>query len=60
MREPSSEAWRSCRSTLPLAHSWEALGADATPQMLDGSDGVGHSPAATAAWLRATLGGGPS
>lgn len=33
------------------SHAWEVWGTDATPDMLDGSGGVGHSPAATAAWL---------
>jgi hypothetical protein len=37
----------------PPIHSWEAWGAAADSALLDGSGGVGHSPAATAAWLRA-------
>lgn len=34
-------------------HSWEALNLAPDPNLLDGSGGLGHSPAATAAWLRA-------
>ncbi|MFL5804400.1 MAG: hypothetical protein ACJ8CR_21985 [Roseiflexaceae bacterium] len=41
--------------TRPL-HSWEAFGAHPSAALLDGSNGVGHSPAATAAWLRAAAG----
>lgn len=33
------------------AHSWEAWGSEADPAVIDGSGGVGHSPAATAAWI---------
>ncbi len=33
-------------------HSWEAWGGPPDPAVIDGSGGVGHSPAATAAWLR--------
>jgi hypothetical protein len=33
-------------------HSWEAWGDEPDPGLLDGSGGIGHSPAATAAWLR--------
>ncbi|HEY0738978.1 MAG TPA: prenyltransferase/squalene oxidase repeat-containing protein [Herpetosiphonaceae bacterium] len=36
------------------AYSWEAWGATPDPALLDPTGGVGHSPAATAAWLRAT------
>jgi hypothetical protein len=35
------------------AYSWEAWGVEADPAILDPTGGVGHSPAATAAWLRA-------
>ncbi|MBV8882538.1 MAG: hypothetical protein JO235_00860 [Chroococcidiopsidaceae cyanobacterium CP_BM_RX_35] len=35
------------------AHSWEAWGTDPDPALIDASGGVGHSPAATAAWLHA-------
>jgi hypothetical protein len=37
----------------PPIHSWEAWGTTADSAQIDGSGGVGHSPAATAAWLRA-------
>lgn len=33
-------------------HSWEAWGSDPDPALLDGAGGIGHSPSATAAWLR--------
>ncbi|MEN9938903.1 MAG: hypothetical protein RLZZ387_5482 [Chloroflexota bacterium] len=39
--------------TTPV-HSWEALGVPPDPALIDATGGVGHSPAATAAWLRAT------
>lgn len=35
------------------AHSWEAWGTEPDPAMLDVYGSVGHSPAATAAWLHA-------
>ncbi len=35
------------------AYSWEAWGTDPTREILDASGSVGHSPAATAMWLRA-------
>lgn len=38
------------------AHSWEAWGVDPDPALIDGAGGVGHSPAATAAWLSAARG----
>jgi hypothetical protein len=34
------------------AISWETWGEEPDPAMIDGSGGVGHSPAATAAWLQ--------
>lgn len=37
-------------------HSWEAFGTVPDPTLIDGSGGIGHSPAATAAWLRAAAG----
>lgn len=37
-------------------HSWETWGGEPTPDLLDGAGSVGHSPAATAAWLQATEG----
>jgi hypothetical protein len=36
----------------PPTHSWEALGKEAPSLLPDYSGGIGHSPAATAAWLR--------
>ncbi|HEY1012649.1 MAG TPA: prenyltransferase/squalene oxidase repeat-containing protein [Herpetosiphonaceae bacterium] len=36
------------------AYSWEAWGATPDPAIIDGTGGVGHSPAATAAWIAAT------
>jgi hypothetical protein len=41
--------------TTPV-HSWEALQAAAERGVIDETGGVGHSPAATAAWLRASQG----
>jgi hypothetical protein len=46
-------AWQPMGVGTPLTHSWEAWGGSADPAFLDGSGGIGHSPAATAAWLRA-------
>jgi hypothetical protein len=40
----------------PPAHVWEGWGIEPDPKLLDASGGVGHSPAATAAWLRASSG----
>lgn len=37
-------------------HSWEAWGTNPDPALIDGAGGVGHSPAATAAWLKAAAG----
>jgi len=37
-------------------HSWEAWGTYPDPMLIDGAGGVGHSPAATAAWLKAAAG----
>lgn len=39
--------------TTPV-HSWEALGLAPDPHLFDAAGGIGHSPAATAAWLHAT------
>lgn len=53
---------RTLIASLPLrpgttpVHSWEAWGSHPDPALLDRSGGMGHSPAATAAWLRATTG----
>jgi hypothetical protein len=44
------------RAGTPPAHVWEGWGLDPDPNLLDASGGVGHSPAATAAWLRASSG----
>ncbi len=44
------------RPGTPPAHVWEAWGTEPDPRWIDGSGGVGHSPAATAAWLRAASG----
>lgn len=38
------------------AHSWEAWGAGHDPALINGVGGVGHSPAATAAWLNKAAG----
>ncbi len=38
------------------AHSWEAWGDTPDSAPIDGSGGVGHSPAATAAWLHMAVG----
>lgn len=46
-------AARPARAGTPPVHSWEAWGSDPDPSLLDGSGGVGHSAAATAAWLHA-------
>ncbi len=45
------------RAGTPAIHSWEAWGIHPDPQLVDPTGGVGNSPAATAAWLRAA---GPS
>jgi hypothetical protein len=37
----------------PAIHSWEAWGSEPDLALLDGVGSVGHSPAATAAWLHA-------
>jgi hypothetical protein len=41
------------RAGTAAVHSWEAWGTNPDPDVIDGSGGVGHSPAATAAWVRA-------
>jgi hypothetical protein len=43
------------RAGTPPAHVWEGWGTDPDPNLIDASGGVGHSPAATAAWLRASV-----
>jgi hypothetical protein len=37
------------------AHSWEGWGTNASPALIDGAGSVGHSPAATAQWLRVAM-----
>lgn len=48
------------RAATTAAHSWEAWGVEPHPELLDETGGVGHSPAATAAWLHAARAGGIS
>lgn len=36
----------------PPTYSWEALGKEVYPALIDQSGGIGHSPSATAAWLQ--------
>jgi halimadienyl-diphosphate synthase len=36
-------------------HSWEAWGSSGGAEMIDGTGGVGHSPAATASWLETAV-----
>lgn len=38
------------------AHSWEAWGTVPDPALMDASGSIGHSPAATAAWMHAARG----
>jgi hypothetical protein len=40
------------RAGTTAVHSWEAWGTEPDLSLLDRSGGIGHSPAATAAWLR--------
>lgn len=42
------------RPGTPIVHSWEAWGTNPDPALLDAAGSIGHSPAATAAWLHAT------
>jgi hypothetical protein len=46
------------RAKTAAVHTWEAWGEHAIADVVDGSGGVGHSPAATASWLRKR--GGPA
>jgi hypothetical protein len=39
------------RAGTPPVHAWETWGAQAEPELLDGSKGLGNSPAATAFWI---------
>jgi hypothetical protein len=41
--------------TTPV-HAWEGWGEHPDPDLIDSYGSIGHSPAATAAWLRATAG----
>ncbi|HYO51749.1 hypothetical protein [Archangium sp.] len=41
---------------MPWNHCWEITGTEPSPLLLDGSGGVSHSPAATAAWVKAASG----
>lgn len=41
------------RAGTPIVHSFEAWGTEPLPDIIDTTGGVGLSPAATAAWLRA-------
>lgn len=49
-------AGRSIRAGTSPAHSWEALGVAPDLAVVDGSGGIGHNPAATAAWIHAATG----
>jgi hypothetical protein len=40
------------RPGTPLTHSWESWGQQPDVGLLDGAGSIGHSPAATAAWIR--------
>jgi hypothetical protein len=42
------------RAGTTAVHSWETWGMDENPALLDSFGSIGHSPAATAAWLRMT------
>jgi hypothetical protein len=42
------------RPGTPPTHSWEAWGQNRDASLLDGAGSIGHSPAATAAWLYET------
>ncbi|MFO7168746.1 MAG: hypothetical protein DIU80_012065 [Chloroflexota bacterium] len=44
------------RAGTTIVHSWEAWGKEPQAELLDETGSVGHSPAATAAWLRAAQG----
>lgn len=49
-------AGRPLRAGTTPAHSWEGLAREPERAVIDGTGGIGHSPAATAAWLRAADG----
>jgi hypothetical protein len=40
------------RAGTAAVHTWEAWGGESISEIVDGSGGVGHSPAATASWLQ--------
>ncbi|HEX5689329.1 MAG TPA: hypothetical protein VFX76_04970 [Roseiflexaceae bacterium] len=40
-------------SATPVLHSWEGWGTEPVLSQIDETGGIGHSPSATAAWLRA-------
>lgn len=44
------------RAGTTIAHSWEAWGHEPGADLIDDAGSMGHSPAATAAWLRASAG----
>jgi hypothetical protein len=46
-------ARQSLRAGMPVVYSWEGWGTVPDPALLDSFGGIGLSPAATAAWLRA-------
>nr|QKW93661.1 (+)-kolavenyl diphosphate synthase [Vitiosangium cumulatum] len=41
---------------VPWIHVWETWGAEPTPHLMDGAGSIGHSPSATAAWVKAAAG----
>src|SRR3712207_5083418 len=41
---------------MPWNHVWEITGSEPHAQLIDGSGGLSHSPAATAAWVKAASG----
>ncbi|MET0406644.1 MAG: prenyltransferase/squalene oxidase repeat-containing protein, partial [Cystobacter sp.] len=41
---------------VPWLHVWETWGREASPALMDGAGSIGHSPSATAAWLKAAAG----
>lgn len=49
-------AGRAWPAGTPPVHSWEAWGSEPSPTLIDGSGGVGHSAAATAAWIQRAAG----
>lgn len=41
---------------VPWIHVWETWGSEPSPQLMDGAGSIGHSPSATAAWVKAAQG----